>query len=334
MVERYFYRVCNGLFALEKTEGIVSVYDCGGQNQSAIQKAITRASGGKHGHIDNLFISHYHHDHINGLMLLLGLFDVGRIILPMVPNLTRVLNYSSLRSIYYADFVLNPQDFISYVSPDTTVVQIGNEDKENYPGDDNVINLDGIKNNIVFKGDVAKFIQNDWQYVIYNRRIMTMAELAKFMGKLGLPVSATTDEIIKALQKTKAKNIKDSLARVFSKSEIENINDYSMVVWSGQTKTLDHGCLYTGDYNACSYMNNLKAVYRYLLPRSEIIQIPHHGSTYNFHPDICNPKAIHVISASSGPYNSRKIVDPSDVITQLSVLKYKEMDTRANDVLI
>ena len=81
-------------------------------------------------------------------------------------------------------------------------------------------------------------------------------------------------------------------------------------------------------------MNNLKVVYKYLLPRSEIIQIPHHGSTYNFYLDICNPKAIHVISASSGPYNSQKIVDPSDVITQLSVLKYKGKDTRANDVLI
>lgn len=36
MMERNFYKVGNGLFAMEKTNGIVSVYDCGGQNQKLI----------------------------------------------------------------------------------------------------------------------------------------------------------------------------------------------------------------------------------------------------------------------------------------------------------
>lgn len=334
MVKRNFYKVRNGLFGLEMTNGVVSVYDCGGQNQSEIKGAILRASGGKHGFIDNLFISHYHHDHINGLMLLLGYFDVRRIILPMVPNLTRVLNSSSFSSTYQADFVLNPQAFISNVSPNTNVIQIGDDVDKDIIGNDNVIDLDVIGNNISYPGEIATFIQKDWQYVIYNRRIMTMAELRSFMGKLGLQVSATTDDIIKALQRIKAKNIKDSLAIVFSKQEMDAINDYSMVVWSGRLNSLEHGCLYTGDYNAHSYMNDLNAAYGHLLSHSEIIQIPHHGSIYNFNEDICQPEAEHVISASDQPYTSRKIVDPRTVIKKLSQLNYSEKDTRRHDVII
>lgn len=335
MVERKFYKVGNGLFAMESTNGIVSVYDCGGQTQPIIEQAITRASGGRHGHIDNLFISHYHHDHINGLMLLLALFDVDRVILPMVPNLTRVLNFSTARSNYhYADFILNPQEFIKLVSGNTKVIQVGTDEEANINYQEGTLNLEAITENTTFNGEVVRLGIGDWLYVVYNRKVLTLAELTVFMNRLGLDVSASTEVIIKVLQNTNSRNLKEALSLVFSKAEMNRINDYSMLVWSGRADTLKNGCMFTGDYNAQTYLNDFKAVYGALLPHSEIVQIPHHGSKNNFHPDICSPIATHVISASPGPYRTRKTVDPQSVINDLSKLRLKEEDTRTGDVII
>lgn len=49
------------------------------------------ASAGRRPRIDLVFISHFDKDHVNGLLKLLELFDVGRLVLPFIPLYERLL---------------------------------------------------------------------------------------------------------------------------------------------------------------------------------------------------------------------------------------------------
>ena len=65
---RRFFAVGNGLFVMESNYGLISVYDCGSTSQSTIDLAIDRALYTHRGAIDNVFISHYDKDHVNGIL--------------------------------------------------------------------------------------------------------------------------------------------------------------------------------------------------------------------------------------------------------------------------
>lgn len=337
MVTRTFYSVGNGLFGMEHTHGITSVYDCGSTNQRYINDAIDRAAQAYATAmpIDNIFISHYDKDHVNGLLKLLNEYTiVRRVILPMIPSLTKVINISSVNDRFISDFIIDPETYIRNVSHQTDVifVEATNPDEEriqnNEEGD-----LSRAENGATLTGGVQRCILNDWKYIIYNRRLLNDAEIAMFMGKLGLQPNATVAEIISVL-KRKNISLKKSLNKIFTKKEIEHLNDYSMVVWSGRARDLHHGCLYTGDYNAKKYYKDLAIIYGRLKPFTEIIQIPHHGSIQNFRLDICSQNSIHVVSASKGPYISRQIVNPNDVITVIRNNGFLCSDTRITDITV
>lgn len=333
MPKRTFFSVGNGLFAMEETDGIRSVYDCGGQNQPLIDKAILRAVNNRHVHIDNLFISHYHKDHVNGLATLLSYCDVDRIILPMIPNLTRVLNYSTIPGNYhYSAFVLNPYSYIQQVSPDTKIIEISTDEEGGQ--NDNGTRFENIDKDTVIHGKFSMCRQRDWLYVVYNRRSLSDEELDSFLTKLGLDLDSSTDDIIKKLRQKPGNTLLDSLKTVFSGKEMARLNDYSMTVWSGRASDEKDGCFFTGDYNAKLHYKDLKMIYGHYLQSSKIIQIPHHGSEYNFNDSICHKQAIHVVSASNGPYRGRQIVNPDKVINQLTAKGYQELDTRNGDVTI
>ncbi|PWB05946.1 hypothetical protein C5O25_11920 [Paramuribaculum intestinale] len=339
IVERTFYRVGNGLFGMEHTNDIISVYDCGSTNQRLVNNAIDRAAKAypRDIPIDNIFISHYDKDHVNGLLRFLQEYtQVRRVILPMIPNLTRVINSSSTSNRFLSDFIIDPEAYIRNVSPQTNVIFVDATDRDNNINDriqdSEEINLSYIENGATVPSRFQIFTINDWIYIIYNRRLLNDAEIATFMKKLGLPPTATTDEIISVL-KQKGTSLKKSLDQVLTNNEIENLNDYSMVVWSGR-KDLCHGCLYTGDYNAKKYHKELANIYGRLRSHTDIIQIPHHGSINNFRPEICSQNSIHVVSASKGPYKSRQIVNPNSVITTIRNSGFICSDTRTKDITI
>lgn len=335
-VKRNFYKVGNGLFAMEHTNGLTSVYDCGSTSQACIDKAIDRAMINYRDPIDNLFISHFDKDHVNGLLKLLNNYSVTRVILPLIPNITRVVNSSSVRTGFQSDFIIDPETFIQEVSPKTNVVFVEasnlNDENNEMQNNNPRINLEAIEIGTKLQGKFQECVLNGWMYVIYNRRTLTDAEIAIFMGKLGLTINATTDDII-AVLKRKGVNLKDSLKSVFTPQEISDINDYSMVVWSGMEGCMGLGCLYMGDYNAMKYWRELNSVYKRLKVYTEIIQIPHHGSRRNFNLEICSHNSIHIISAHKGPY-SRQRVDPNFVINNIHQNGFSYKDTRLGDITL
>lgn len=151
------------------------------------------------------------------------------------------------------------------------------------------------------------------------------------MRQLGLPPSATANDIITVLQR-KGTGLKATLKQVFSPEEINKINDYSMVVWSGAAnRSLD--CLYTGDYNAKANYKDLHNKFGWLKPATDVIQIPHHGSSRSFDRQMCFRKAAHVISARKKPY-SRQIVDPTHTMLALRTNGFTLFDTCTTDIII
>lgn len=59
------------------------------------------------------------------------------------------------------------------------------------------------------------------------------------------------------------------------------------------------GCLYTGDYNAKgpTYWNSLEIAYKDYINYIGCIQIPHHGSNYNYNSEFAKFNAFYIISA-------------------------------------
>lgn len=347
MAIRTFYKVGNGLFAVEQSGNMVNIYDCGGQNRTIIKDAVLRLKNNGITHIDNLFISHYDRDHVNGLWLLLNIFGCDRIFLPMVPPLVRVVDFAQHRyDSHYSDFIQSPELFIREWGNNADIINVNEE--EPAPGNrDSVIftqeNEDGAPggfrqapheggNREIANG--SDCIAGHWMFRVFNRRVMSIQELSDFMHRLGLNVNATYDDIYKVLANQNI-DLKKALRQVFSPQELNLINDYSMTVWSGSTETTDKGgCLFTGDYNAKSNMPQLSAVYKDLKPRTEIVQIPHHGSSYNFNLQLCDSSFKHIFSSSDVPYKSRRIVNPTDTINLLKAKSFSYFTTFKNDIIV
>lgn len=334
MIERIFYKVGNGLFVLESTGKLINIYDCGSLNKNTIYQAILRMPIIPSNIIDNIFISHYDRDHVNGLLTLFSKYQVRHLILPMIPDLSRVLNCSSATDPFLFDFIADPVGYIENISPDTKVLQIAqSEDSNNLEEYD----LGALQHNQILNGGNVKLYVDNWVFIIYNKRVLTFNELVTFMTQLGLTVTASTQDIIKALQKmghSKTKTtLKNSLKAVFTDDEMKKINEYSMVVWSGPRSMNGGGSLFTGDYDAKKNFSELDLIYKNVMPISQIIQIPHHGSVNNFNINLCKSHCIHVISADDAPY-SRQKVDPRKVISVLNTNGFIEQDTIGKDILI
>lgn len=333
MSKRIFYTVNNGLFAAEMNSGGTAVYDCGSTRREVAYSAIDRyKSRNQQGFIDILFISHYDWDHVCGLYKLLTDFKVSIVVLPMIPMAAQVFAVLSTYDILMRDFYLHPVEFIKGISPDTKVIRIDGSNPDEINGE---VDLENVPDGSILRGNyhICGFRERDWKYVVFNRRIFTPAETGQFLSRLGLTPGVSVYDVIAAL-KDRTKGIrgpkgtlKDALLNILTPQEINDINDYSMVVWSGRKSDNGDGCLYTGDYNAKRFISNLKPIYDALMADTHYIQIPHHGSIHNFDLGLCKANAQHIISASPGPYRSHKIVDPHQVIDILNAHGFAHEET-------
>lgn len=123
-MKRNIWPVGHGTFCTEKfyynCNNFTIVYDCGG-NSKAIKTCVEEFLPEIHSRdskpvIDMVFISHFHHDHINGLDMLMNRANVRRFILPQIDNTTLAeayiynLSCVNLQEMTDADFCV--QDLI------------------------------------------------------------------------------------------------------------------------------------------------------------------------------------------------------------------------------
>ncbi|MBR4531567.1 MBL fold metallo-hydrolase [bacterium] len=191
------------------------VYDCGGKNKTIIDDAIKGAK--LPSKIDLLIISHFHKDHINGVLKLIEKHEVKTVILPYLDAKSKVLYIAELKEEKSEDeaeltaFIQDPQDFLKQHSKQHSVKEVFfiKEGKYHQPKRNDGDQNGRGNNNESFKSfswDCEIIKENDKKIIIGNGNyfspiwvfnfFMPKRDEAKFKGiNLEGIVDSNTDEV-------------------------------------------------------------------------------------------------------------------------------------------
>lgn len=326
---RNFYGVHNALFckeiiiknSIQKT----IIYDCGTYSLKSIRPIVKKVLGNGKGvkeRIDFLFISHYDIDHICCLRTLLQLADVETIVLPLLSyqykfySLCNHAHAMSKNNHIFWDFIIDPKWAINTWKVKLPQIKyVIDSRNDNFPYLD-----EEVRSNLFEYKE-----ENDWYYIPFNPYPFNVDEEKKFFKKLSFETGITglDKNTIKEKWKESPK-IQDIIKNVtlpLLKEKKCSINDSSMTLYSGPINNQDEkirlGCLYTGDYNAKDKFENLQGFYRSYnrcWDNIGMVQIPHHGSKYNFNPLLLNENIIPIIPALE---NTKVIAGLTETINML-----------------
>lgn len=313
IINRIFHAIGQGAFYSEKHEGFHIVYDCG---TSSSQKVLLEKINYSFSQDDKvvLFISHFDKDHISGINELRKRTNITHVIMPLLYDEDKVLRIAYLRANRLNEKILaNPKE---YYGEKTKIIYVATSDSNRNPGD--LLNLDdfseeiGSKNIVDIKtipsGTQITNGKSDWVFVPYNydskNRHQKVIELLKDNGidpqKLIENPSCAIDYLTN--NPRKFKDIFNSVGQYTKNRYGSFINENSMFLYSGSIiepckrfcqindekanvniYCLHTGCIYTGDGNL--NLVELDKVYSKFINNVGTVQIPHHGSQYNFKED-------------------------------------------------
>lgn len=280
MVRRTVYPVGQGsfyseVFFLPEGRVFTVVYDCGSFNTKELHREIDH-SGIKE--IDLLVISHFHADHINGLIYLnkKGI-KARKIVIPQLKGTDLALYVAYAEEMKYEqgllDFMRDPRTLF----PDAVVITITNEDTDTVESVDIDDLTAGQKPYSHNKPFVIKNIPW-WVFKFY-------VDKTVFEGKL-------TEENTLFLEKTTWENVTKKDRQTKTRKIYENIpsglNLTSMTMYSGPNgkwwwPESCNGTVTTGDI----LLDNEKRIESFTKHYEEyrgcinVLQIPHHGSRHN-----------------------------------------------------
>lgn len=308
-VSRIIYPVGQGGMHFEHfsdgTNEFCILYDCGGSTKSTIEKRIDHLLHSVRGnHINAVFISHFHNDHINGLQYLLSNAKVDYLI---IPQLTKAQMAEAIlyNSIHRSDRSVN--DFLLQLFKtdnslgDTIIVRVPPTDSQHLTINDSITRLEPkakIGNPIVLSPDFT----TEWLFIPYNPIVPEtefVDELKKILGVAELHL----DDLPIILRTDEAKL--DEIKRLYEKEFIRKHNSYSMALYSGNNNGTVSRCytptpylyhpsildmcipfwsanaVYTGDMESAS-VQGMISYYGDLWKTIGSVQVPHHGSSDNF----------------------------------------------------
>ena len=304
---RTFYPIGQGAFYTEVFEsGFVAIYDCGGSNKQIIEDEI-KTTFKKDQKIDIVFISHLHNDHINGLEFLLQHCDVKKVVLPLLSDamklwfiLENTIYNRNKNNTFIDDLIITPEKIL-----DHKVVLVE-------PYEDNILINESVDitnlSNMIKSNTKIVNQQINWLYIPLNFQYDLYANNLQIeLAKIGVTIS----NIVLKLQ-TNRQDIIDVYKNVLGGTK--NFNANSMTLYSGKigdrklsmlTKQSNKflinnevACLYLGDFEAKEQnkFDNLKNAYKTYWAEISTVQIPHHGSSHNFHNDLAWSDSISIIS--------------------------------------
>ena len=274
MMKRTYWPIGHGGFITEQFEEdshplFTTVYDCGSTVADVINQRIDEFTAALEVRpVDFLFLSHFHKDHINGVIHLLERTTVRALIVPEFNEDTLLYEYIKIG-------LNNPSsDNGGLAAMKFLAAMLGqNPDPE--------VELPRIITIIVQSG--TRLIYLDiWEYLPFN---------LPFQTNLSSEVVDAVKTRFCPNQPLSIRQINELLANKKSFSEIQAIykkhgreNHHSMIVYSGRagarTKSIDNA-LHMGDFEATR--NNLDLIgVRNRLNLVGIIQVPHHGSIHNY----------------------------------------------------
>jgi beta-lactamase superfamily II metal-dependent hydrolase len=296
-LKRTFHSVGQGAFYTERFDmenhRINVVYDCGSSTGEKILKERIDNAFSKDETIDALFVSHFHADHINGIDHLLERCVVKKIFLPLLDSRAREIMLILCRIDGYAngDFVYR---FIENPSNAANGIIAGKNTSSDSPdiGPDIIEISETPENNEVPLGDVTGIIGSGkkvtvadsavtWIYLPFNFRAeVRHNELHKYIKDKCQEIDFT--KIIENWD-----NYKGLLVDIYNHIP-GDLNTNSLVIYSGPKKRIfkrrQTGCLFLGDYNlnGRQVWNSFERAYKDYFKDTLVLQVPHHGSKYNF----------------------------------------------------
>lgn len=311
-IERTFWPVGQGAFYSElfyeegKPNGLV-VYDCGTlSSQKYIKTSIKvlrqkfdNSSICKNGgiDIDILFVSHFHYDHISGITQLLKVFNIKKIVLPVIPQ-------EAYADVYLNNYINERHEgkptielLENFLSDDnninnTQLLRFADLDLNGfYSKGFNVLNVDDSNSDFILSKTILKL--KDWNYIPYNYPCEQSFELYKRMKKdypelLENIEKREWDKSKTIIEKIGIKQIKKLYVDAYSKDQ----NEESMTVLScpsHESNISEEYCLYTGDspFRNPNRLSVVKIFYKDYWYKIGIIQSPHHGAECD------NPDCLH-----------------------------------------
>lgn len=304
------------------------VYDCGsGTDESIVNREID--SNFEQGEVVHaLFISHLHKDHMNGIPHLLRRCKVKKIYFPLITSgdkkLLKIYNEIKGTGDFSSDFLDDPYEAVQEQNPLISPTVIAVREAGDQRPDDTDIEHTESGNDVfetVLRGENVRgeipMLYRDWKYIPFNFR--QKSRMRKLMDELSVQFGRTvTEDEVERMWRGGDPDDKDRIEEAYKKVP-GSFNTNSMALFSGtdrhgyrQYMGMPHkyckfchisakepGCLYMGDYDASggAKWNDLKTAYQKYWPYIGCVQVPHHGSSYNFNDQLLHIDAFFVISA-------------------------------------
>lgn len=339
---RSFLPVGQGAFYLEQfrlgKEKINVVYDCGSTTDINLVNEQIDDAFAPGETIHAVFISHLHEDHMNGLPHLLKRCRVKRLFFPFLTKESKillVLNYlnggKGDQNDFVPFFIRDPEKalerFFDPEHPITLHPVLSSDDEEYEPSDSDRLGgipVEPVKSGWLVESMIGISVK-EWRYIPFNfreqkRRKALETELAKIFGSYCSP-----EDLLDACNRDPHTTI--SKLEMASKAVSGGFNTNSLVLFSG-SKELDvmqyaasdkcwhaccpysvclpSGCLYAGDYEASGARKwkELEDAYKDYFDNIGCLQIPHHGSRYNFNIKFLYLPHCELYIASAGYHNT------------------------------
>lgn len=296
---RTFHPVGQGAFYTEVFESkdgnkSVVVYDCGtvsttddfircGGQSVDVQIDTFKNRLPKDAQIDILFISHLHIDHINGIKKLVQKMRVKRLFLPMLSQdavlVSRVSNFLALKRN------AGTAEIDAAKELDVVIQFLYNSENTDYPEFIREFR-DRIESKVfVTEQEDCELGQENafWRYRMFNSiyetdsRSATLVKRLMEEGYISENKILNVDKILDNLDK-----VREAYTQVMGTT---NDNLYTLVVESEPINNGDDkiGCVYFGDFVPQSIqLQRLFSVFDDYKSEIMTIQVPHHGSKYNW----------------------------------------------------
>lgn len=308
-VTRIIYPVGQGGMHFEHfsdgTNEFSILYDCGGSPGNVLKKRIEHLIHSvKDCHINVVFISHFHNDHINGLQYLLDNAKVDYLIIPQLTEDQKaeaILYNSFQRSGHSANDFLAQLFKADNNLKGTKIIEIPKAEDRSLAINDSITRLEPnakIGSQTVFPLDFS----TEWLFIPYNPKVLGVGIIDDLKNILGVTELHSYDlpKLLKT-NRTKLAEIKQLYAQKFNGKH----NSYSMALYSGNRSGATTRCfnpipyiyhpsvldvlipftsanaVYTGDMEAASVQGMIR-YYGDLWQTIGSIQVPHHGSFDNF----------------------------------------------------
>ena len=320
------------------------VYDCGSQTSLPLLRRQIQQTFAPGSVIDAVFISHLHADHINGLPFLLTHYRVKNLFFPLLTQEHRQLLLlrdlvapNGPTTPFLTSFLTNPYQAFGELDLDytPTLYQI-----RDYRQPDLSSNLDAISlpsgetvSHIILPGGDKDL--DDWLYLPFNFQQDTRLAILRSALRKIFHRDYSPEELAEGLEDgtisyADLRQAYHQVPNTFNTNSMTLLSSsqssqYAQVPLSPNlavnlrqcsshcsqsqccVSSYPSGCLYTGDYEASKppLYQELAHAYDSYMADIGCLQLPHHGSRYNYNTDLSHLPAcmFYIASAASSNKN-------------------------------